>query len=154
MHGMSVIHGMLPQTCRLYTTCICSRGAAVKEKPLEQITNAWWTNIQIWSQSYVLLRPTQTSYRCRSWCTYYNLITSVNWFGYAISLTYIEPVEQGLLGRGSIFRLVLQTKPNADLVVKDECPYQTKNQLQVTTNYVSTTWRSMCVYSVCVRKRE
>ena len=65
--------------------------------------------------------------------------------------TYIEPVEQGLFGRGSVLRLVLQAKANADLVVQDECPYQTKDQLQVTSNYISTTWGSMCA-CMCMRK--
>ena len=45
-----------------------------------------------------------------------------NWFEYVISLTYIEPVEECLLRSRSILRLVLQTEPNADLVMQDECP--------------------------------
>ena len=77
-----------------------------------------------------------------------------NWFGYVISLTYIEPVEECLLRSRSILRLVLQTKPNADLVVQDECPNETKNQLQVTTNYISTTWRLMCMCMYAWRERE
>ena len=41
MHAMLIIHGILPQTCRLYITCICGKGAAVKEKSLEQITKCF-----------------------------------------------------------------------------------------------------------------
>lgn len=53
-------------------------------------------------------------------------------------ITYIDVVKQSLLGSGASLGLVVQAKPYRDLVVKDECPDKTEDQLQVAIHNVTT----------------
>ncbi len=53
---------------------------------------------------------------------------------------YLEVIDQCLFGSGCVSSLpsIVQTKPDADLVVEDERPDQTENELQVGSYDVST----------------
>ena len=48
--------------------------------------------------------------------------------------SYIDVVHESLLGSGSTLGLVVQSKPNGYLVVEDEGPDQTQDELQVAGN--------------------
>ena len=52
--------------------------------------------------------------------------------------SYIDVVHESLLGSGSSLGLVVQSKANGDLVVEDEGPDQTQDELQVALDNVST----------------
>lgn len=69
----------------------------------------------------------------------------------------LKPVEEGLFGSQTVFlpprSIIIQTETNANLVVQDESPYQTQDQLDVPIHNVSTACvRGVCVYVmyVCV----
>lgn len=55
--------------------------------------------------------------------------------------SHIDVVEQGLFWRGSPLRLVVQSKPNGDLVVEDQRPDKAEDQLQVPVDNISTPCR-------------
>ncbi len=44
-------------------------------------------------------------------------------------------------------------KPNADLVVEDECPHETQDQLEVPTHNVSTAWEETKSLFVTILKQ-
>ena len=58
------------------------------------------------------------------------------------STTYPKPLKQSLFGWETIFpsSIIVNTKTHADLIVENESPNQTKDQLQVTTDNITTTW--------------
>ena len=70
---------------------------------------------------------------------------------FPIKVSYPEPIQQGLFGRETtlLSPIIFNTKPHADLIVENESPDQTKDQLQVPTHNVTTACVCVCV-CVCV----
>ena len=66
---------------------------------------------------------------------------------YVKSRSHPEPVEQSLLSRETVLSpsIVIKTETHTDLIVEDEGPNKTKNQFQVPTYNITTT------YGVCER---
>ena len=55
--------------------------------------------------------------------------------------SYIDVVHESLLGSGSALGLVVQSKANGYLVMEDEGPDQTQDELQVALDNVPTSYR-------------
>ena len=55
-----------------------------------------------------------------------------------INQAYIDVVEQSLLRGGASLGLVIQAKPDGDLVVENQSPDETQDQLQVAINDIAT----------------